>query len=344
MGVSIEVTTSAGVVTLDRNVNLDISDDMTYRDDGHLDKHETLLELYGDVVEDTASEVWDGIDDLRALLLEAGAKRVRVLLDGVERHDFDPADNYIHSPSIRSFKTESDPGAGKGHWRWRMVVYVLKSGGQVEQGAEQPNLFEFHSSIAVRTANDTVVRKTWKARAKARDVVTAYARVVAFKPSGKGVTGEVERFWQDAEATGIWVWERKHTQGNECTVFVTGAGDVWDEDGRVGPSEGAAPDPNLVKRQRPAQRIYVDGFIRGPSQEAVRSAPTPHFSETATLKRQYGEEKRYFPEPDDEDRGTWRLRYEERYIATGGFSAIPNHSGHWTLADVDQIPSDGAIA
>lgn len=336
--VSVEIGEGDDQIVLEDNVSFDIERNARYLDTGELDVVEVLLEMSGDVVAGTPGAVWDSIVELSDEVNKLGPKRVRVLLDGTAKYDFEPVD-CVNSPLVLRFKTESDTGAGVGHWRWSMSAYVRQHGGQVEEGADQPpGLYEYTSSVSVRQVDEVITRKEWRASAKAKDLGVAYNQVSVFGPTpkkGSGVTRELERYFQENRVTGIWVWERSRLFDVECEIIITGAGDVYVED----PVTGGA-DPNLHEAVRPAQRILVSGTIWGA--DANLQPPPAHFAETETLKRQRGEEQIFFPKIFDAENGIYARRFEERYIATGGVPGNPNHSGHDVIKRITP-PADGAL-
>jgi hypothetical protein len=336
--VSIEIGEGDSQIVLDDNVSFNFDHDAEYKDSGELDKAEYVLELRGDVVAGTPGAVWDSIIELDDAVNSIGPKRVRILLDGEAKFDFEPVD-CVNSPLIRKFKTEEDEGSGAGHWRWTMIIYVRKVGSQVEEGADQPQgLYEYQSSVSVTQVDEVVTEKKWMASAKAKDIGTAYAQVSTFGPTpkkGSGITREIRRDFEDKRVTAAWTWKRSRLFDIEEEITITGGGDVYVED----PVTGGA-DPNLHLAMRPAQHVLVRGVIYGP--DANLQPPPAHFTETETLKRQRGEEQVSFAQIWDAENGIYARRFEERYIATGGVPGLPNHHGHDVIKKISQ-PEDGAL-
>lgn len=340
MSVEIRITTPTGDVTsLTSKVNFDLETSASYLENGDVDTVETFVELNGVVVVGTPSSVWEDIRELRANVLALGPKRVQIFLDATEQYDFDPSD-CIKSPVVVRFRTRQDEGAGVGHWRWEMSIYIKQVGGQVEEGADQPpGLFEYDTSVSVTQVDDIITRKEWRATAKAADVGAAYLQVADFGPTpkkGSGISRTLSRSFQQSRASGVWVWDRSRLFDIDEEVTLIGNGNGYVEDKRVGDVE-----PNVHLARRGIVRVLVSGTVYGA--EPNLSPPEPHYQESAYLFRNGAEEQRFFPKVYDAEKGIYSLRFEERYISVGGHPGAPNHAGHDVIKQGTRPPEDGAL-
>ena len=337
--ISIEIGEGDDQIVLDDNVSVDIERNATYLETAEVDKVEVVLELSGDVVAGTPGAVWDSIVELSDEVNKLGPKRVRVLLDGTAKYDFEPVD-CVNSPLVLRFKTEADPGAGVGHWRWSMSIYIRQHGGQVEEGADQPpGLYEFSSSVSVRQVDDIVTRKEWRASAKAKDLGVAYQQVSTFGPNpkkGSGVTREIQRNFQENRVTAVWLWERSRLFEIDCEVQIFGFGDSYIEDRRVAGAEASA---HLARRG--LVYVEVDGTVFGPKETIA--VPAAHYSGTSYLFRETAKERRFSPKVYDVESGIYSLRFQERWCSTGGHPGPPDHHGHDIIKQGKAPPADGAL-
>lgn len=338
--VSAKIGEGATQLVLDTNVNVDFERNVRYLENGDVDVSETHFFLTGDLVADQdPGDLWDALVELAGEPHKLGPKRFQLIVSGETKFDLEPVD-CVKSPTVLSFKCDADEGAGVGHFKWSMVVYVKQHGGQVEEGADQPpGLFSFSSSVAVRQVDDVIVRKEWRASAKAKDLGAAYQQVSSFGPTpkkGSGVTREIERNFEDLRVSAVWVWERSRLFDIDCDVEITGYGDSYIEDKRVG---GAEANAHLARKG--LVYVRVDGTIWGPKETI--SPPPAHYTATSYLFRETAKEGRFYPKVFDAEQGIYSLRFQERWCSTGGHPGPPDHHGHDIIKQGKNPPADGAL-
>jgi hypothetical protein len=343
MAVRILIGEDDNELVLDTNVAYELSSEITYSDNADAQRVEHVLEIEGEVVEADQGDLYDSMVALHDQVSASdylGPQRIQIEQDGENKWDFDPA-NCINSPVLTSFRAIREPGAGVSHWKYRITAKVLKRGA-FEGGNQNTEVFEVHTSIAVRSIGTTVVRKTWKAEAKAKTVGAAKAAVLGYKPGNSdSIEGEVEVYPQDSRATGVWVWELKNDFWIEETVDITGGDEIYDAEERIGVSSKDQPTPLFHPRPLPAMRIHVRGVVRGRDPSKLK-APAAHVKEGADVVRQKGLERRGSAVLEDVQRGMWKLDFEEIYDCSKRSPPKLDHSDHKELKPISP-PGDGVI-
>lgn len=320
-------------LTLDTNVSFTLSRETQHNPAGEADQTNVSLLIRGDVVAATPGSVWDGILELDEFTGDVagdlGPQRVRIYLDDVVKWEWDPAD-CIGSPIVSAFRTFDDPGAGHGHWRYELAVFIQQSA--EGSGSEIPqDVLNFTTSLAITERDGKVIRKTWRASGSAVDAATAEAAVKAYKPTSvkKNLVGTVETFNEEARATGVWSWELGREFGLEEEIEELGYGTNEDYavDLRLGRSPSDRPAANLILLPKGAKTITVRGVVYGPT--TPLGVPNNHYqdgSQTVAVRAK----TRVYPtvvNPQDEGGGFMR-RFEEVYLCTADVTPSPNHGDH----------------
>jgi hypothetical protein len=166
---------------------------------------------------------------------------------------------------------------------------------------------------------------------------------MSFKPSTNDLCEDVERFFKEKRATGVWVWEKRKENNKivrwTCRVEYGG--------GRLGYVDMAAcggADPVLFKKARKAMIIHVRGSIIAVDRAAC-VAPSEHFTPSVTMRRCPDLEGGSIePVINDELRGEYRLDYHEVWLCTDETPPTATHSGSHNLLSSSSPPTDGSMA
>lgn len=343
MAVRILIGESTTQLVLDTNVSFEISTDVSYNDNADPQRVDHFIEIEGEVVAATQEAVWDDLIEKFNQVSDPalmGPQRIQIELDGENKWDY-PLGECVNSPVLTSFRAVREPGAGVSHWKFRITAKVVKKG-DFEGGTTQ-EVYEVHTSLAVRSIGTTVIRKTWKVDVKAKTAAAAKSAALSYKPSSSdSIEGEVEVYPQDSRATGVWVWELRNDFWIEETVEMTGGDVVHEAEEVIGASSADLQPPLFHPRPLPALRVVVRGVVRGRDPGKL-TAPKPHLKEGADTVRQKGLERRQGAAVlESVERGMWKLEFEEIYdVAKRGVVTL-DHSDHKVLKPVTP-PGDGRI-
>lgn len=296
---------------------------------------EIALTIEGDLIAGTPQAVADALVEVTELASEAtGPTRIRIEIDGVVKYDFSPAAMLV-GPFVTLAETVPSPGNAAGHWRYRLQAALRqpKPGGDLTSDVQ--------TSLSVVTVNGTVTRKMWRATAKGKSVTEALNKVMSFKPAETKVTEEIERYFQESRATAIWTWEPRRTdlihKINEH-VKVTGGG----VDYVVDKQAGKTTPPLLFLAQQEPWMVTIEGIVFGFDKSIT--APKPHFTESATLRRLTARESNADkPEVENEKTGLYRLAYMEVWVCTAAVLPKLDHGDHDTIVVITP-PADGSMA
>lgn len=300
------------------------------RQDQTIESVDYALEIRGCIISDS-SGVATGLSALIDLIQDQTSPvQIEILRDGSEWRTINTLD-CLSGPYVMDVRTVDEPGAGESHWTYDLTIRARVRG----DGAGGVEDLKTELILYTSKAGEPV-RKIWRARAKARTHQQALSFVLGFKPSGvvEEMLGVAK---QDREAFAEWVWEREKegTISHRCNVQVThGTGFVS--------SPQADGNPNVHEKLRDATRIEIQGEII--SSEAGVAAPPPHFTESDDLVRdRHSERNMPKAEIHDEEKGHYRLAYNEVWLSTAEVTPEPNHSEHDELGGAID-PGDGAIA
>ena len=330
MGYSVVI----GSTTINANMNFQLSMRKNVTDADKVDTIDVSIDVEGDVISTgTASSVIDAAKALSDLVSATVTPvTVQIKLDSTTKYEFLPS-IAVQGPHVMSYETVPADGNGTSRQRYRISIYVRLYGNQFQK------LTELDTSITEVDFEGKIIRKVWKATAKAGNLATALQYVKAFKPKGKRIRGEVERFFQQNRATGVWVWEA----GRDDKVFkvdedieITGGGTSYSE----GLQAGEDVDPVLHKNRKRALRVTVKGKIFG-FDDGVR-APAPHYSTGDDIVRMENESSFSEPKLVDKDLSIWAVSYTEVYLMAKSDPPSPNHRDHKGLK-LDLPPGDGTI-
>lgn len=296
---------------------------------------EYYVEVDGDTVTSPASAVATSLLATMDQLKQYTPRNVYLVLDGVTKYTW-LSNDCIGSPRILAFQTVDEDGNADSHWRYRFTVYI-KQGGNLGS-----SVVELQTSLLIVKEQDQVIRKVWRAYAKARNIGTAMSLVLSFKPADKNLHEEIERFFQENAVRATWIWDLyKVFVITEEPVQYTGNGKsyIWD----YAAGDGNNPPPPIIHlAANEITRITIHGVIRGTDPNSLK-APPAHFNANGTsMVRNEAEEENGFPGLEDAIKGIWKLPYMEVWYFTGpGKPPTPNHSDHQKPAFFS--PQDGRL-
>lgn len=318
---------------LDTNVSFTLTRETAHNPAGEADQTNVTLLIRGDAVAATPGSVWDevlALDEFTGDVSgDLGPQRVRIYLDGVVKWEWDPAE-CVGSPIVTAFRTFDDPGAGHGHWRYELAIYITQSA--QGSGSEIPqDVLNFTTSLAVTERDGQVIRKTWRAAATAADAATAQSAVTAYKPTSvkKNLVGTVETFHEESRATGVWTWELGREFGLEEEIEELGYGtnEEYGVDRRVGKTAADRPGPNFILLPKGEKTITVRGVVYGPT--TPLGIPGNHYQASGTLVVQRAKTRVYPTVVNPQaDGGGFMRRFEEVYSCSADATPSPNHGDH----------------
>lgn len=339
MAWTITVTGGAVNMTLSSKMGFSLSAKKNTNGRGEVESVDIVVGVDGYLVDPSPAVIGaDLFTYLGNVVDEHAAVNVLIKQDGVTRREFKPEEGFI-GPHLLGFESlgQEDGGTGESQWRYAFTI-VFKSKGDQSEG-DDPT-YDLKHSLSVTTKNGQIVRKVWKAEASSTSSASAMASVKSVRPSEKFITRELEEFFTEARATGVWVWdaEAKGVLAWRCNIRVRG--------GRTGFKEVRRPglkrDAVLYPKMRGALQIEIRGTIVTFDPEIA--APPAHFTESGTLFRATEREDPWEEaEVHDEKRGEYILHYHESWDSVGPTPAA-NHSNNHNLIDVGRAPADGAIA
>lgn len=336
-----KVTISPGAIddpdafTVDAKFRFDLQGHVKDNEQGKVEYIEWHIEVDGDIVRSTASDVADSLLATMDQLKQYTPRNVYLSLDGVTKYTW-TSSTCVGSPRIIAFKTQEEDGNADSHWRYSFTIYV-KEGGNIGNGVT-----DIQTSLLIVTEGKQVIKKVWRAFARGTSVAKAMALVLTFKPSDQTTHEEIERFFQDNSVKASWTWELiKNYTVIEEPIVITGNGKSWVWDYAI--SDGGNPPPPIIHRAaNEITKIKIKGIVRGNDPDKL-APPQAHYNDNGnTLTRNEAEEEKYFPGIDDPIKGIWALPYTEVWLFTGtGPIPKPNHSNH--SKPVLLAPADGAI-
>lgn len=321
---------------------------------GFPDTNETFIEIEGDVTQDgtlnqtaiglTPDAVYAAIETINQQTANGQSpRRFYVTVDGVTRFDFPPSE-CINSPIVTNFSTIDGLGAGDTHWKYRLTIYI-------KQLARTDGVLSFTSSItttSIQTEENGVrpIRKHWVASCQGVDVQTAYNFIVSLAPSAPTLTTTYARYFQEARATGDWLWDYEQNRKIEEDITVTGLGPSYVASTQVS-ADGTDAMPLIHRSPRAAIVVVLNGVVSS-TNPSLAVQPELHwsegggvFSDQGGLFHDLGNEQVGERVIFDDLKGIYRLKYQERWIGT--FYTIPNHHDHTTIPVISE-PADGPIA
>lgn len=308
-----------GSTTIDANHRFDLTATPKENEAGKVEYVDVFVEVEGQVVESTPSAVADKTKTYFDLAATAQALvSVSLKLDDVAKFEFTPAAS-LRGPTVVDFHTIPDDGAGGSLWRYSLTIYLRLPGNNFQ------GLYDLQTSlVTIENASGDVVRKIWKASARAKTLATAKSAILGFKPSGSLVLSEVEEFYQERRATGLWIWERNLTSVVEVMRISGRKG--WVIDPQVG--KDAAPLLHEARLQ-PIKAVII-GRARGPA--GAVEAPKPHFKESKTMKRQEVDEENgkdpTFVSEEDRELGMYTIEFMEVWLCTDKKLPKADHGDH----------------
>ena len=329
--------------TIDANARFDMASTVAYSESGVAQSVETNIEIVGDIADLSFNEgkVADELVLVRDQVVSSvnlGPRRVRLDQDGVNKFDFLPS-THIGSPVITLFRTIEEDGNGQSHWRFGLTIFIKRAGN------EKDNLIDLVTSILTVKDNGKLIRKVWRATAKARTLNDALVAVLRFKPADKFIVEELDRQFQGLTVVAVWTWEAR--QGSNLIAIEEDPIEVRDEDDdyvvskQVG-DPNRPPVPAILHRARNrAAVVTIKGTVRGFDKNLKR--PQPHFAEGPNARRWRAAEQRWFVQLEDVFTGKYRLPFMEVWLFTGPIPN-PNHIAHGVVPKVQAAPGDGRIA
>lgn len=275
---------------------------------------------------------------LATVVDEHAAVNVTIKQDGVTRREFKPEQGFI-GPHILGFESlgQEEGGTGESQWHYAFTI-VFKSKGDQAEGEDQ--VYDLKTSLAVTKRLNKIVRKVWKAEASGPSSASAMASVKSFRPAEKFITEELEEFYTEAHATGVWVWDLE-TGGIlswRCQIRLGGGRNGF----RPVRRPGLKRDAVLYAKMRGPLEINVRGLII--TLDRTIGAPPAHFTESPTLFRSTEREDPWEEaEIHDERRGEYSLTYHESWDSVGP-TPKANHSNDHNVISVGHAPANGAVA
>lgn len=337
----------ADLITFDKRFRYRLVAAKSINEAGNTENAELTLFLTGDVAKSTAVLNADDIDSYITHVLDKhNGKRVRILLDGVVRHDFKPTESWGGTPQILSFQTDDDPGAGESHWRFHLEISVKKFG--TLPGGDQVTKLETSIEVSKNEDGD-VVQKVWRAMAQSTSYQNAKSIVLSFKPNEPNIKERVGVFPQQAKAEAVWVWEpkRKGTKilrVDEDVVIQGMFMEDWVPDTQVS-ADGSPIRPILHQMVGRECIITISGTTF--SLDDHIDAPEPHFIEGNGFFRARAREVQGITLLHDAARGIYKRTWMEVWIYTGEpISLVPDHGtgedSHFSVV-WELPPGDGPI-
>ncbi len=331
------------------NGKFNIESRVHLNDMGFPDTNETFIEIEGDITQGgslnnvdiglTPDAVYAAIETIRnqTAMGHQDPKHFYVTVDGTTRFDFPPS-SCINSPVITNFSTIDSRGAGDTHWKYSLTIYI-------KQLARTDGVLSFTSSIATTSitteeSSPRAIRKHWSASCQGIDVQTAYNFIISLAPSAPTLTQTYARFFQEARATGDWIWDYKQNQHIEEDITVTGLGPSYVTSSQVGP-DGADVMPLIHKAPRAPILVMLTGTISSTNPSVVTQPELHWHEEGGEFVHDLGNEQVGERVMFDDVMGTYRLKYQEKWI--GRRYTPPDHHDHATIPVLPE-PSDGPIA
>jgi len=212
----------ADLLTLDDNVSFDIDAIKNLNGEGAVESTVVTLTARGNIVRIGADLVADRLIEItNEVLAKFNARRVRLQRDGVNEFDFSPSSSFGGTPQVVAFRTIPENGQGESRWRYEVDIRVLTSG-NLGGGDTAEDATELRTSIeTIKNENKKVIRKIWKAGAKAQTTAAAKSLVLSFKPSGNQITESLVIFSEEARAQAVWVWDVRAKQEDFEETFET---------------------------------------------------------------------------------------------------------------------------
>ncbi len=335
MAWTIEIGEGADLVTLDANAKFLLGFRATPNDGNQVDSIIYTLAVEGDIVGSSPSLVADAFVVLSELVTVNNAPtRIRILLDGTAKWDLRPEEGFT-GPFVTSVAPIDAPG--NAHSRWKYSLEAVFRSKNVGGGSQNPEVYEFATTLSVAKDHDIVTRKVWTASAKGTSASAAKSFIRGFRPSGDDIKEEIkEGFTPDASAQAIWVWQAIQT--TECEVTYEGGGRDYIEDRQAGKDKA----PVLFLEQQSVKIIRVRGLVRGYT--PALTAPPKHFADSATM-REVTAAPRSRPTIERAEDGTYVLRFEEVWKCTDPADpqAVHQHDHNIIALDGSRVPDDGPI-
>lgn len=329
-----------GTLTLEGpHLIVNMNSEKRLNDRGDVEGVDWTVAIETDVVAATPALVAAGMVTLNnEVVQEHAAKGVEIKLDGTTIVNIQASTAFI-GPFVTGFQTFSeDEGTGESHWRCAFTIFSRQIASE--------SSYECSTSITVEKANGKIVRKTWTASCKSKTAAQALTHVMSFKPGEADIRERISRFFEEARAEAVWVWERRSegsTLRHRCTVRYPEGGKDYVEDPVAGKGDGTGVPPNLYLARKTAMVIEVTGVIISTDPDVKE--PAPHFTSSETMRRATKREVPTDVEIENEDRGEYKLTYHEVWLFTGtGKPPKPKHENNHHLIKVDSAPADGGAA
>jgi hypothetical protein len=330
MGWTVAVTGGDSAVTIASHAAFDWKWIKNVAPNGQVQSVDHELRIRGRIVASTPAAVADAFVLLKNEVTESTAEvTVEVALDGTSRFTMNPADGFF-GPHVISFESVPDDGSADSHWQYEMVIIFKGKGSET-------NAQNFATSLQVVTNHGRIIRKVWTVSAQGFNFQQAETFCKTFKPSGEDV--EEDRKIDPIEARASYTWTWVALQEVHCEVRSSpGGGLSWEPEGQVG------EEPILHQTMREPEHIVVSGYVRGYKQGL--KPPSAHFAETETMTRDSAKESKVKeldgPIIENEEKGIYRLPFEERWISTGPRGEA-NHASAHHLIGFETPPGDGKI-
>lgn len=302
----------------------------TIAPDGTVGEQRHRVEIEGDITGSTVGA--DMVTLSEELTDQLVAERLRIKEGSTTRWDLTPAGSLI-GPWVVEWATVAAPGNAGSRWRYRLVIECVEAGTQ-----DGGTVYNLETSITTETNTaGEVVRKIWRASARAKTWQAALDSVDSFSPGEEkvSITEIIEK--SAARATKTWTWEARKTSAG--VLWVEETVEIAQGTNRYVEQPLAASDafPLLHKRRNGITVVTVQGFVYGYDRSALK-APSQHVTESASVVRI--EPRRWEPEIHDAKNGVYRLRFEEVYWASGTTPVISHADGH-EKATFTTPPADG---
>lgn len=333
--------------SITENGKFSIETKVGLNDQGRPDTLETFIDIEGDVTQggnidggaigtDPAA-VYAAMESIQDQCNGGNPARFYVEVDGNVKFDYPPSE-CINSPIVVNFRTIDNPGAGANHWKYGVTVYIRQLHETNTNG-----VLNFQSTIdttsIITEEGPRPIRKHWAASCTARNASAALDFIKTLKPSAPTLIETLARFFQEARATGDWVWDYAQDQTIEEEITVTGLGPSYVASTQVG-ADGEDVMPLIHRTPRKPIVVVLNGVISSTNPARV-TLPELHWSEDDEFFHDLGEEQVGERVIYDPMRGLYRLNYQERWI--GRKYTPPDHHGHDKIPQLPE-PADGAIA
>ncbi len=176
-------------------------------DKGKTEAFDYAIELEGNVVTSPAATVGEAYFDLVEEITTQGARQVEIIVDSTTLLDLNPTSCYW-GPFVSEVRPIDDEGNFDGHMRWAMTIRARVKASSAA--------YEIDTSLRdVTNVDGKIVRKVWRATAKAKTADLAWAAVLAFKPSGGSITQDRVRWFEQTRVEVEWVWEAERKVGGQ---------------------------------------------------------------------------------------------------------------------------------